>query len=232
MSVTTVVREAARPAVKRQPTPVWRCQFCAQGHHRSCPRATRHNGVLWVCQCKAGNDDHHGIYCLECKHDHPGDLDIPNWVCQDRHACATRRKQRNDCNPVWRMIQAAKAHGALERKAKKLRREALLSMVDPLQEETISRVSALLDSINQLSRDAKPKKGGKASTPKPTSGSCECCGGVTKGGRFLPGHDARLASKLVQQAVGGDANALEELKARNWVKKIPAAKRASLGVEA
>jgi hypothetical protein len=30
---------------------------------------------------------------------------------------------------------------------------------------------------------------------------CECeCGGMTKGGRFQPGHDAKLASQLLAEA--------------------------------
>jgi hypothetical protein len=37
---------------------------------------------------------------------------------------------------------------------------------------------------------AKPKRG----EPRP----CECeCGALTKGGRFRPGHDAKLASRLL-----------------------------------
>lgn len=38
-------------------------------------------------------------------------------------------------------------------------------------------------------------------TPKapkaPKVGACKCCGGTTKGGMFLPGHDARYVSEQV-----------------------------------
>jgi hypothetical protein len=38
-----------------------------------------------------------------------------------------------------------------------------------------------------------PKRG----VPRP----CECgCGGMTEGGRFRPGHDAKLASRLLAEA--------------------------------
>lgn len=221
MSTTTVAREAAATTngKKKKSKPVWRCQYCAQGHHRSCPRATRYNGELWLCQCNAGADQHHGHYCLACKHTEPGDLQ--DWSCIDVNACIARRQQRNDRNPIWRMIQAARVHGALERKAKQLGQEALLAGINPYDEEAIERMAEITDTLNHLVRDASPKKPRKASTPKPSVGKCECCGDPTKGGRFLPGHDARLGSRLVQQVAEGSLAAYNELAERNWLKKIP-----------
>jgi hypothetical protein len=116
------------------------------------------------------------------------------------------------------------ARGALERRAKRLNQEALLAQIDPMQEETIDRVSKLLDSIHGLARSTKPKKPRKPSAPKPTTGSCECCGEPTKGGRFAPGHDAKLASILRAKVKGGGdeaAGAYDELKRRGWLKKLP-----------
>lgn len=50
--------------------------------------------------------------------------------------------------------------------------------------------------------------------------SCECnCGGTTRGGRFLPGHDAKLKSLLLRAAAGGDTEAGEELRRRGWEKQ-------------
>jgi hypothetical protein len=52
------------------------------------------------------------------------------------------------------------------------------------------------DGLRQASE--QPREG---RTPRP----CLCsCGGMTKGGRFLPGHDARLRSELVAQIKKGD----------------------------
>ena len=45
---------------------------------------------------------------------------------------------------------------------------------------------------------------------------CECgCGAEVKS-RFLPGHDAKLKSRLVNQALEGDGAAARELRKRNW----------------
>jgi hypothetical protein len=41
---------------------------------------------------------------------------------------------------------------------------------------------------------------------------CECgCGANTKGGRFLPGHDAKLKKALVESALGGSKRAESKL---------------------
>ena len=56
--------------------------------------------------------------------------------------------------------------------------------------------------------------------------NCVCgCGGTTKGGDFLPGHDARHKSALFREARAGNAEALAEIDQRNWMhlydKSIP-----------
>lgn len=54
--------------------------------------------------------------------------------------------------------------------------------------------------MNEASRSIQPVR---SSTPRSSSGTtsepreCRCmCGGMTKGGRYLPGHDARLAGRV------------------------------------
>ena len=42
-----------------------------------------------------------------------------------------------------------------------------------------------------------PKVPGKPGAGRPASGKCICCGAPTKGGRFLPGHDAKWLSVQV-----------------------------------
>lgn len=66
---------------------------------------------------------------------------------------------------------------------------------------------------------------------------CECgCGGTTRGGRFLPGHDAKLKGALLRQAFaeGGNGAAMAELTRRDWAHFYAAfadneTKRASAG---
>jgi len=54
-----------------------------------------------------------------------------------------------------------------------------------------------------------------------TRPSLEClcrCGGITKGGRFLPGHDAKLKKALIESARSGSKRALNKLTALGWIK--------------
>lgn len=55
---------------------------------------------------------------------------------------------------------------------------------------------------------------------------CLCqCGGTTKGGSFLPGHDARYKSFLVKEAMaGGNPDAERILEERGWTKFLDKAK--------
>jgi hypothetical protein len=72
-----------------------------------------------------------------------------------------------------------------------------------------------LAEARELGRDWGPHDTGQASggheearkTPREgrTPRRCMCsCGGMTKGGAFLPGHDARLRAELVAQIKKGD----------------------------
>ena len=48
---------------------------------------------------------------------------------------------------------------------------------------------------------------------------CLCgCGGHTKGGRFLPGHDAKLKKALVADARAGKKRAMKKLEKLGWSK--------------
>jgi hypothetical protein len=60
-------------------------------------------------------------------------------------------------------------------------------------------------------------------TRKRVPGPCECkCGGHTKGGRFLPGHDARLRGELLSTLRDSSKRkstrqkALEQLQEHRW----------------
>ena len=47
----------------------------------------------------------------------------------------------------------------------------------------------------------KPKR--EKVPPKPKTGNCLCCGEQTSGGKFLPGHDARLVSQTATAVAAG-----------------------------
>lgn len=52
--------------------------------------------------------------------------------------------------------------------------------------------------------------------------NCECrCGGTTKGGKFIPGHDMKLKGALKRAYAAGDTAAYEELSRRGWLPGAP-----------
>lgn len=63
----------------------------------------------------------------------------------------------------------------------------------------------VLDNENRVSGSPKPVREPKSpKEPKPAKGGrCRCCDGPTKGGLFLPGHDARYISQQAELIVGG-----------------------------
>lgn len=69
---------------------------------------------------------------------------------------------------------------------------------------------------------AKAKAKTKAKAKKaPSSGggkACECgCGRkASEGSRFLPGHDMKLKSRLIQGAKCGNASAIKQLRDNGW----------------
>ncbi len=59
---------------------------------------------------------------------------------------------------------------------------------------------------------------------------CECgCEKETRGGRFLPGHDAKLKYSLIESAIKGGKRAEAKLEKLGWTKHLEA-KRAKLAV--
>jgi hypothetical protein len=230
MTATTVAAAPLTPFEKRAKAMarVWRCQFCATGHHGSCPGAVRvsteHGPILWLCRCT--ETGHPGFpYCLTCRHDRADELVPEHWMCVDRHACAARVQRRKDNGELFQMLQRCKSAAALKRRAERMNIERALTYVDPDQDE---RIDELMDRLDQLSLAKKKSAPRKKAPPRSTSGKCECCGEPTRGGRFLPGHDAKLASALKKRVESGDMEAYAEMKRRNWLSKLPVALRVEL----
>jgi hypothetical protein len=60
-------------------------------------------------------------------------------------------------------------------------------------------------------------------TKKQVTPSCHCgCGGITKGGRYLPGHDAKHKKALVEAALAGGKRAANKLEKLGWGKFLKA----------
>jgi hypothetical protein len=62
--------------------------------------------------------------------------------------------------------------------------------------------------------------------PKPEPRECLCgCKGMTGGGQFLPGHDAKYKSHLIKEALaGGNPEAEEILRQRGWTRFLDKAR--------
>lgn len=71
--------------------------------------------------------------------------------------------------------------------------------------------------------DSRPEKGQKEASKTPSRPGvgrrCECCGAGSRS-RFLPGHDAKLKSKLFKQAKTGSDRAALELELRGWLRLV------------
>jgi hypothetical protein len=111
-------------------------------------------------------------------------------------------------NPLWQMLQQVKTAGANDRKRRRLEKERLAAGIPADVED---------QELERLLDEARPVRN-KHSTPRPSSGACVCCGEVTRGGSFLPGHDAKYKSMLRAKAKGGDQAAQQLLIDRGWAK--------------
>lgn len=202
---------------------IWRCRFCIEGHHKSCPRAVWHGDILWKCRCTEGLSGHAGLHCTVCKHEGVGELDEESWRCLDLHGCSARQLVRQQHNPLFAQLQACKSRSAIKRRAERLGLENVLSGIDPTEDARIEYLHNYLDQLEAVRKKTRAPRVSRP--PKATTGSCECCGEATRGGRFVPGHDAKLASALRKRVESGDAGAYEEIKRRNWLNKLPVAFR-------
>lgn len=214
---------AAKPAKRVKPVTVdLITQFCKSDRdelHAAC-RGSGANGAgsTWYCQC-------------DCHVEHPtcrdcGARDVEvtlEGTCVDVDGCQTTQTIRTASNPVHRTIREALTHAeqqaAIKAEADRARRAREVKVtVDPETGEATVKQPV-----------AKAPR-----TPKapPTPQRCHCgCAGMTKGGKFVAGHDARLKGMLVRAArqtppeTGKPAtkaqavNAMAELIARNWPRK-------------
>jgi hypothetical protein len=174
-----------------------------------------------LCEC---GKNHRTPYCRHCKNEFVDDINPDTWECIDSAVCAGILARRRENNELWQMLQRCLSAGALARKAA---RE--LPVVDPREDALLEAADTPTEDLDEYvglqPRKRKPGRPRK-DAPVPT-GKCECgCAGKTKGGRFLPGHDAKLGAALVRQVKSGEADAYAELKRRGWLKKLPAALRA------
>lgn len=174
---------------------LWRCNFCKGHLHQSCPGAVKDahpKQQLWICYCCGINN----VRCLSCGATE--DIDTERWVCTDSYVCQGRVELRRQNSPLVTLLQQCKVAAVNARRLRRVETARIWARV-PSNEERM---------LEEARKASTPRRG--------TTGTCECCGEATKGGKFLPGHDARLKSRLRNEAKNGSKEAAAELKERGW----------------
>lgn len=149
------------------------CGFCQSGHHNRCAIGVKYTG-----------DQPHAKYpegivwrcnCPICQNEAKGKM-----------KCARcNNTKTEEINPeTWECLDTEACHSTVQRR---LDNNPLIQQLREIKER--------VDMAKATESKAKAEKAAKA--PKePTF--CVCCGEPTKGGKFLPGHDARYVSTLVE----------------------------------
>ena len=187
-AVTQAIAADQGKAGKRGPI---RSGFCMTGNHDRCKGAGRNgNGKVHVCPCDCHTNG--PITCLDCgTKDVRGGfvVDSKTRTCMDPSACEATVTARLAADPLHQQIQQIRE----ESKAKAA--EARRAAGDP-------------DAPARPARAPKAEKG---------PGKCVCCQAETKGGKFLPGHDARWIKQVLADVEKGRIDAAT---ARDLVAKV------------
>lgn len=181
------------------------CSFCKNtapgpdGTHPRCPGAIRVPGTdrIIVCKCCTPPNGQ----CTTCGN--RDDVDPLTFYCLDRYACSARVQKRMEANPLHRQLQEVRLEAAAKRKRDRHLQGSILNGV-------VASGVVEVDSF-ETTRNGKPRK-----PARPREGKCACCGEPTKGGRFLPGHDARLVSALIKRIDAGDQDAWDAVEQHGW----------------
>lgn len=155
--------------------------FCLSGNHSRCRGGVWNgNGQVLVCPCAECDHVNQPIRCLDCNRVDDGfdvQVNTLTWDCYDSTECAAYREHQASLNPTIIQIRRIRAEIA------RAKEQGTDTIGGPVVRKRTVRSEA---------------EGGR-----PTSGKCLCCGDATKGGLFLPGHDARLVARLAQGVFGG-----------------------------
>lgn len=152
-----------------------KCGFCAFGDsHDRCTTATTNGAGTKVYRCTCGCPRSQMIRCFTCDHREPveaGNINPETWRCIDPDECSARIERRLAANPIIRQIREIK---------------------EGVAERTRTDRAAAAEAAGLPA--PRPRAAGPS---RPTSGACLHCGEPTKGGKFLPGHDASYIAQAV-----------------------------------
>lgn len=145
------------------------CGHCNVGHHNTCPGGVRNgNGTIFLCGCSCERAGQ--PRCTDCNNRHPEEVGT-DWRCLDRDACQADIDRRIAESSIGKFLAQWRTERA---------REATGEPLAPGEAQT--------------HRVASPRR---SRTPSAASRACLCgCEGMTKGGKFLPGHDSKYLNIL------------------------------------
>lgn len=171
------------------------CGFCNDKNHKACSVGVRANGR---------------------RDAHPDGL---IWACRcENEACGPGRRKCTYCNNrnteevdpgTWECFDIEACRASVQTK-----RES-----DPLYHQ----MNEIKEKADMAKIEENKEKAAKRAEAKPKTGTCVCgCEGTTKGGKFLPGHDARFVSTLVKSTADAKFTAKSEQAARKALKDVGA----------
>lgn len=159
------------------------------------PRPARMNGG--VCGfCFVGTESSHE-HCRRAVRNGDGSI----FYCQCDHA--THGPVQTRCTECYNTVQAEldqklwlclDADECVVRVENRLKADPTYQMITEIREKSDLRLVA----------EGKRKPRREKREPKPKVGACLCCGDATAGGKFLPGHDARLVSIWAGKVEGSE----------------------------
>lgn len=167
-------------------------------NHDQCRGAIRQGqGAIILCSCP--NHDGESPKCIDCSA--TGMVDSDARTCNDIEGCIERRAAKQRANPLHQQLMEVQAVAQAAKTAKSAARKA-----NPAGEN---------GQAQPITR-----------APRPKSGRCQHCGGATKGGLFVAGHDANLKGDLQRRMLDLQGTrkadrvaAAAELIARGWLRK-------------
>lgn len=164
--------------------------WCESGHHHLCP------GVLpdAAFQGEGKNAKRMDVKCAcDCAHDR----------CR---VCGRRGLELDDTN---RCADAEDCHEYMKAKPK----HPAVQQIEQIRHESAEKARKSRENNRRSACASKSAEGRDDTSERQREGRCHCCGGATKGGRFLPGHDAKLKGMLNRE---GTPEAMAERAARGW----------------
>lgn len=172
------------------------CGHCNVNHHGTCPGGVRNgNGTIYLCGCDCERASK--VRCTDCNNRNPEEVGT-DWRCIDRDACAADVARRVAESPIGKFLAQWRTERAREAHG-----------------ATESTGDAQTHRVSTPRPSRAPREAGRA---------CLCgCEGMTKGGKFLPGHDSKYLNILVE--LGADearklARAVSEAFAAKLEKRI------------